>query len=617
MDMKKLGALIGILLIFTLMGFVTAADNTSTNSKELNFDKGFVCLESQLKEDCSGAKTIEELSFSIMASPANLAKVCLEKLKGKRLLGECFGDTKCNVKDTALAILALNHAGEDTAKEVAWLISKNQSATDLIWYLQQNSDEKAECTISYDKEPSEFSITAYENKKLSNDAGSCLDLAFGSYWLKISPSCYDQTYNVECDQAFSATLFYKQKNSKVYYILDNTPVSPALGKISISPKSFCFGDNLNCDYESTAWASVALLKTGNSIEEYLPYLIAVEDTNKNYLPKAFNYMLTEEKTYAQDLIKEKGALKNYWLGESTNSKYYDTALAYLAISGFDKETDKGVRDWFGFSQDKTGCWGENNLKVRDTAITLWALENRNFVGGSTGGDLPPRCESAGFYCIQKTACDSDKVLGNYWCNGLESSGIVCCEEGLNCESDLKGEICETGYSCDITTESSVEGECCTGTCLETVEEETDCSIEDGICKSSCSKNEDSINEDCGDFSLTCCVEKESSNLWWILLLIILILLTLGAIGWIYRKKIKLFLIKMKNKMKKNKKPIKNSQRNFKLAQNNGLPPRPGFPPIRRMPIPQNRMRHKPTSIPSQKSKKQLNDTFSKLKDMSK
>lgn len=619
--MKKVGVLLTLLVMLSLFGLVLAADDdTATTDEDLpsdeeGFDLGYNCLETELKDDCSGASTIEELSLSILASTDDLGDACVSQLGSSIQNDECWGQgNRCNVKDTAMAILALKHAGtnaEDLEKSVSWLLAQNKTATDLIWYLQQNSDGEADCKFSHDSNPTGKIITAYDNKKLSSSAGSCLSLAVGSYWLKIAPTCYDQTFTVECNKDFLATLIYRQENSPVYYILDETLASPASGEISLSPKAYCFGEG-NCDYMSTAWASLALLEAGYPIDDFIPYIIATEDTNKEYLPKAFSYIVTGDQKYAEDLIGQKGELNDYWLAfQSANNKLYDTSLAYKAISGFDGAVDTEVTQWIKDVQNEDGCWSEpRSSKIRDTAMILWSFEGRDFIGngGNNGGDLPPRCELSGFWCVQEGTCEEANLRGNYFC-GL--AGVECCAEGPSCSEDFAGIVCEGETYCEGDTKKSVEGTCCLTECI-TAPEETACEIAGGWCRSECSDGQNEISEDCGDFSKSCCISKAggSSN-WWIWVLIILIILVVVAIGWVYREKLKLWWFKKRSGFKKDKgkKTVKPST--------NVKPPRPGFPPVRRPPIPQQRMQHRAPSTPSPKSKKQLDDTFSKLKEMSK
>lgn len=204
------------------------------------------------------------------------------------------------------------------------------------------------------------------------------------------------------------------------------------------------------------------------------------------------------------------------------------------------------------------------------------------------------------------------MLDNYFC-GI-STDIVCCSEGLSCTDDLKGVICDVGYRCEGDTEDSVDGSCCLGICVEQ-DFEDDCTIADGFCRSSCTGSQKEINEDCEDSSLICCkTEIEKSSLWWVWVLILLIILVLGAIGWIYREKLKLWWFKLRSKFRKDKGSNENGKPSTPTG---GIPPRPGFPPVRRPQPPIQRMQHRQPSVPSPQARGQLDEVFKKLHSISK
>lgn len=623
--MKKEGILLAFVMILSLLVFVSAADNstntttsnnTTTNSttnvvlNTENFDDSFVCLENALKSDCSGASTVQELSLAVLAS-TSVSDKCLVKLKDKKTSSNCWGEAgKCSVKDTAMAILALNHAGEKTDLSESWLLSKNLTSTDLIWYLQEDSKEKTECRFSYDA--NNYNLQVYENKKVSGAAGSCLPLASGSFWLQVSPTCYDRNFSVTCDKDFIATLLYQQKNSPTLYVLSDTAFAQKFGTITLSPRSFCFGDSGVCNYEASAWAALALLRTNHNIDNFVPYLIAMEETNKQYLPKAFSYIITEQNEYAFQLIEQKGALNDFWQADgSAYGKFYDSALAYLSISGISSDVDNKLREWFQFSRNKNGCWDLNSRSlVRDTAMVLWALEGKSFIG-SNGEVLPTtRCTEAGFFCMTSGECVlGNDVSDNYFCESMTRD--TCCTDSnlKSCVSELNGTVCRTGFVCDGGSQDAKEGSCCLGECIEEPVG-TECDAEGFFCKDSCSSNQEEKDFSCDNTGVCCgsATKKSGTEVNWILILIILILIVLGFIGWIYRENLKLWWFKIKTKFRKDKGGNRGTSQG-------GMPPRPGFPPIRAPPMPQQR-RPMPPPI-SQPARGQLDDVFKKLHDMSK
>tara|TARA_Y100000310_G_C20648228_1_gene797866 strand:+ start:171 stop:2048 length:1878 start_codon:yes stop_codon:yes gene_type:complete len=625
--MKKVGVFVILLLIFSLISFAVGDVNDSINDSSTDdtddsdsvtsqqdpdkIENGFECLEEKVDDDCSDADTVQDLSLTILATPDNVFDDCVNELKDKES-GDHFG----NIRDTALAILALNHAGENTEDYEEWLIKQNTTPDDLTWYLEQDSNQASQCKISYDGD--DYTINVNENKKIDSNAGSCLTRAQSNFWLKVSSSCFDEEFQVSCDENFIATLLYKNQNSQTIYPLKGTESEPAFGTISLKVKSKCFpssGGGSTCDYESTAWATLALLETGYNIEEFIPYVVAMSDSNQRYLPNAFIYMLTNYEDYASTLIQDQN-LGNYWESPSSAySKYYDTALALVALSSSSAEQVVKAKDWLLFSQASNGCWANS---IRDTAIVLWALEGR---AGRSGGTSVTVCGDANFFCIPQAECPSgDDVGGNYFCSSL--SDTCCTTENLQSCSSYGGQICPSGEIClgnERRSLDSTTGDCCVGECV-TPSETPECEEFGYICSDSCTDSQESVDYDCGDTDTTttiCCRTKTpSSSIWWIWVLIILIILVLGALGWVFRQKLKLFFFKLKTKFKKQKGPKGGAGpgRPPRPGPPRGFPPRPGFPPIRRrQPMPVGR----PPARRAPAGDKGMDSVFKKLKEMSK
>ena len=600
--MKKIGAftILFLLLLSLAPAFATDNETTSGDSSESDSDKisdGFDCLEEKIG-DCSGLTT-QELAYTILATPDNAFDDCVAELNNRK-----SSDNWGNVRDTALAILALDHAGEDTTSSEEWLLEQSRTPTDLIWYLEQDSNEAVECHIGYDS--SDYSINIGENKKIDANAGSCLIRAHSNFWLEVIPECYNKEFIIECDEDFIATLLYKNKNSPIIYSLEGTDSSPAFSSIKLKVTSKCFGTS-SCEYESTAWATLALLKTGHNVEEYIPYVIAMASSNEQYLPDAFAYMAANYEYYATQLIASQ-KLGNYWEAKnSAYNRYYDTALALIAIGSSSSEKVTNSRDWLLFSQGANGCWQNS---IRDTAIVLWALEGRAGRGSGGSGGGVTYCSQAGYFCIPSNDCPTSEDVGdNYFCSSL--SDTCCMTENLQSCSSYGGTECASEEVCVGNERRTIDTDnCCTGECTEKTEE-TECESMFYTCRDSCSDNQETVSVYSCDGFQVCCKTKTSKEseggAWWIWVIIILISAVLGAIGYIYREKLKLFWFKLRTKFKKDK------GRGGMAPQGPrpGMPPRPGFPPIRRMP-----MRTPPRQTRRSQGDKAMSDTFKKLREMS-
>ncbi len=620
--MKKSATLLTIFLILFSFSIVLAADNETTSTEDstdedstsTKTEDAFSCLETKAG-DCSSLTT-QEIALTIMATPDNIFDDCVSELEDRKK-----SDNWGNIIDTSLAIIALKHAGKDTEASENWLLSQNKTPSDLIWYLQQDSNEASECHIGY--AAADYTININENKKIDKNAGSCLTKSQSSFWLQISNNCYDEEFKIECDKDFISNLIYKNKNSPTIYVLEGTFSSPAFGSSSLKVKSKCFGDN-SCDYEATTWATLALLETGHNVEEFIPYVIAMSETNEQYLPGAFIFILTNYEDYASSLISEQ-KLGNYWEAKSSAyNKYYDTGAALLALSSSTSEQISNARDWAFFSQGGSGCWQNS---VRDTAMMLWALEGRAGKQQSreSGSSSITQCSEANYFCIPSTECPSVENVGdNYFCSSL--SNTCCMSENLKTCSEYGGQTCASDKVCTGNSRRSTDSDsCCTGSCEER-SQESECEVNFYTCMDTCSDFQEPMSTYSCSQGQTCCRTKTTSSdggsSWWIWVLLILILIVLVAIGYVYREQLKLYWFQLKTKFKKDDgKGSKSSSG----PSTPGVPPRPGFPPTRRprsMPSRRRPVRRSSAQAPPQKRSydrrdKAMSDTFKQLRDISK
>ncbi len=596
--MKKTGVfLVLILLLFSITLTIAANETNSTSvTQQQNPDKienGFTCLEEKAG-DCSGLTT-QEIALTILATPDNIFNNCVAELK-KRETSDNWG----NIHDTSLAILAMQHAGEDTQSAESWLLNQEKTPTNLIWYLQQDSNVATECHIGY--ESSDYIINIGANKKIDKNAGECLTRAQSNFWLQVTPDCYEKEFSIECNQAFIANLIYKNKNSPMIYVLEGTESEPAFGSIKLNIKSKCFGKN-SCDYEATIWATLALLKTGHNVEDFIPYVIAMSDTNKQYLPEAFIYMLTNYEDYATQLVTDQ-KLGNYWEAPtSAYNKYYDTSIALIALGSSSSEQITKARDWLLFSQSTNGCWQNS---VKETAVSLWALTGRSG-RTSTEGSTTTYCSEANYFCIPSADCPASENVGNnYFCPSLSTT--CCTSENLKSCSEYNGRECLTTEVCVGNSRKATDiTQCCTGEC-KLKSQETECEKNFYTCMDQCSEFQEPLTTYSCNAPQICCRTKitpESSS-WWIWILIILIIAVLAAIAYIFRDKLKLLWFRIKTRFKKDGGPKSSSSRGRP-----GMPPRPGFPPIRRQYPPVA-----PVKRPQQLQDDSMSETFKKLKEMS-
>jgi hypothetical protein len=615
--MKKSVAIILLLMLLTsiLMTFPiilsqdeteTTTDTTTTESSAEGFEAGYECLADLLITKGYDDLTVEETAFSLLAMgyDSSVQGELRSQLADLSNDNRCWpGDDDCTVKETALALLALNHVNQPTDLVESWLIAETTEPDELNWYLQVDSDVETECTVAYEGGSKEINIES--DKRITGAGGDCLSSAMGGYWIQIDDDCYDDTFEISCEDAFITSTAYKFGSGVTtpYYISSITNSAPADGKTTETVSSLCFTkdeDNNDCDYEGTLWATLALQNAGKDISAYIPYLVALAPNNERYMPSAFLYMLTRDSEYFTDLINKQRA-EGYWQ-TSTSQRYYDTATGLLALYGISADQGEDAIDWLLETQPSSGCW--NN--ARDTAFILYSASPKNPALASTKS----YCVDQGYSCVSSEQTCEDglgTVMPTYECTGLGAS--ICCSREV--AEDLP----------DVVPGGTDENEC----------EERNYN-----CKAFCGDNEDEVPYECSGIEACCApaAPKERASLWWVWLLAILIILLILAI--IYRNQVKIWLFRIKSKYKKG--PVPQGQGPRPGRPGPGIGPmfrRPGPQGPGRLPLPRGApgqgprgmparpMRPRP-GMPPQRQNNQafpkeniLQETLRKLKEMGK
>ena len=85
------------------------------------------------------------LALSALAYDSVLAAKAKDALMAKSRNSECWPSTTCNVKDTALAVMALSKLSTTTN---SWLIDARNDLELGLWNLQANSNSQQECGLS-------------------------------------------------------------------------------------------------------------------------------------------------------------------------------------------------------------------------------------------------------------------------------------------------------------------------------------------------------------------------------------------------------------------------------------------------------------------------------------
>ena len=546
--MKKRGMyLILIVLLVSLISFAVSQEEEC--NEDCQVDKAYSCLNDRVN-NCSSLSLEEEI-FSLLA-----VGDCEEELIDDSSNGECWPVGSCNLKTTSQAVLALRNAGEPTQKAEDWLTSKNISVSTLIWYLQIDADEESACTIQYSSLPT-YSFTQYANKTLSSGPfGTCLSLTSDRYWLKISPSCYDETFTISCDKSFNTNLIYQKTDSSTFYISQTTTRASPGATAAEKVNSLCFSAGSSCNYEGTLWAALVLDSLEHDVSPYLPYLITMSENlaNARYIPEAFLYALTGD--FKSELLAKQKKVNNNYYWEASADKYYDTALALYPLQYDELPEKTNAKNWLLNVQTEEGCW-DNTRNTAFILYSVWPSRSSSYHGGETGVD----CEDAGYFCVSSISCEDagGEILEDYGCAG----SYKCCTQDVIQEtcSEQLGEICNSEEICDGSTldASGLDyGEiCCMGIC-EAVEgggdggggTQSDCENSNGVCRVSCDSDEEASFEACDISTDLCCKTKQAAgkrSFVGIIILAVLIILVVLAI--VFRNKLKILWFKIRNRSK--------------------------------------------------------------------
>lgn len=597
MTKKRISGILIIFMILISLSLLQAQANSTEEQQKI--DNAYSCLEDKVEGNCDSLPT-EEKIFSLLA-----INECKQEVIDDSSDEECWPSDNCRLKTTAQAVLALDNAGVNTDEAQQWLLSQSRTPSELIWYLQIESSELTTCGISYTGFSSTIEIA--EDKKINGDAGQCLSLAQDDYWLEISSLCYDQEFSISCDKDFFTTLLFKKQDSSIIHVSQEISHASTSGTTTEKVESFCFGVGNPCNYEGSLWAALALDSLEEDISSYLPYLITLKEDNQRFLPDAFLYLITSDSEYSDSLLSKQKKIGTQYYWQESSDIYYDTALALFPFKHETILEKTNSEQWLLETQDENGCWQDN---TRNTAFILASIWPRDFRGGNGNGLQD--CVYTRNYCVNKGSCEG-QILLDYYCPGILSECCTIPPEQQTC-AEKDGITCSSNQICrDGTMVSAADTDyCCVnwGSCGVVIPVSSECEQQSGICKISCSSNEEQAFYSCEFEGDICCVPKTTQEKSYTWIWILLILIVLVVIGIIFRDKLRNLWLRIKSK-----------------SRGSRPGPRPGPPgrrfgpphyPIRRPPerriIPRRPVR--PIKRPS-RPQRELDEVLKKLKKMGK
>ncbi len=561
--MKKSVYLICISLIFILSSSLLLIGQTNNDSDDggnveidnapetdantISNKKGYEWLTNEVDGKCDELTLNEQIAVLLaLGYKSDINSECKNALAPTADI-ECWPIGNCNLKTTSQAILALSKAGYNTEKAVEWLISQNTTSTDLTWYLEIDSNSATSCSITYGSGGG-YNINIGEDKKISGSAGGCLSLESHGYWFRISSSCYNNGFTIECDQPFLTTLLYSELGSDTIYVSEKVSSASASAATSEKIETLCFKQGSSCDYEGSLWATSVLDYKGKKISSFVPYLNALIKENSRYLPESFLYSLTDQEDFRISLVdKQKN---NHW--DESGDRFYDTAIAMLSLSS-DVSTEKdNTIAWLLETQDAAGGWKSNVLNTAWILYSTWPIR-------TIEPDNPQLdCELSNYYCSSRTSCSlsGGNEKSGYLCPGVD----ICCDvlKPVSTCEEKQGIICNSDETCSLSGRSVSASDilsdqiCCVGgTCKPKTEPiANECEDANGVCSVSCDTDEEERDLNCEVSSDVCCFAKEDpepTNYTWIIILGVLILLII--LGILFREKIRMLLFRTKSKFK--------------------------------------------------------------------
>ncbi len=505
--MKRGFVLLFIVLFISSLILVSAQQEQETRQ----IKRAYSWLKTNTIGRWQGLNT-EQHVFSLLALRDQLSSL-QQETSGRKLIeksyenGTCWpgpSESNCNVKETAIAKLALDAIGKDSDAE-EWLLNQTTMPTGIEWYLQliQPSEQASRCLLFYDGSCSSgCEIGISEEGKITGNYGNCFVVA-EDYWLSLNSECSDKTFNVTCNTSINANFLFKKDGD--WYVTGQLESAQAQGKpLSINLEALCIETFGYCDYESSLWTAYVFFKDGRRdiARLFLPYLVMNYENSENqkYIPQAFIYDITKRESFASELaaLQRNDGL---WLAQGSSDKYYDTALVVLMTQGAVGNITKTKETLLEEQKYPEGYWECSGCdKHRDTALILlgiWPtfeylspceLQGYNCVVNCTqsGGtsqpyscfdnlqccDIAQNCEDRWGEC--KISCLSNETQVPYICG----PGEKCCKpyDKSLCITEIGGQICGTGQICldnqgnIIPLITSSEGPvCCLGACTTSTE----------------------------------------------------------------------------------------------------------------------------------------------------
>lgn len=410
-------------------------------------------------------------------------------------LDGCLPAGNCRVKETAMAMIALNEAGRNIQNIEGWLVNaQTASLLNGNWNLQIVTSDSGICKFRYIRNNQEVAKDILVDKGKFPSCGN-------NTWLDIN-TCLDSglvgkeaslLISVDCRALDDAIISLIYNNANSYYIREEVHGKQA----DIGLKNGCYGitSGASCSYIDTLYADWALNKLNSNTNS--KFYLDLNYDNTNVLHSSLLHLITSGNPFLEDLRDRQRR------DGSFDNNIFNTALAVLSLKASSQDSAENATNWLKSKQQADGSWGN----VPNTALALYAAFPRATLDECSLGETRLCGLQSGVCTDSRETCVEGQFLGcNY--GNLENfeSLEISCDDNLDNDCDASADeedtdcaavaVCNLDDVCDFDLGENEEN--CPQDCLTN----RVCNLDD-VCDFDLGEDVDNCPSDCEAEADTC------------------------------------------------------------------------------------------------------------------
>ncbi|MBU2639572.1 MAG: hypothetical protein KKG75_02570 [Nanoarchaeota archaeon] len=347
------------ILFFLLFVVLISSVNASQESEWL-IDQGREGVWSNMRETAFGVLALKGES-GYQNEILNGSRYLIRQLES------CMLTNTCNVKDTAIALWALNDVGSNSIivnNAGTWLLnSRNMIVVDNLptdvnkWYVQIISTVGGNCVLT--------------NTETGNSAIVSVDTSQGyTPWFEVTSDLLTAStaeLSLDCSSLGDNSLILSLINKKTVSGIENYFIKQeehSKKEINVSFGIPCWGPSYrsgSCDTEITSYVLFVLDKIGKTGD---PSWLKSQG-NLGILENTFLYRLTANSQYLTWLATQKNTL-GYW----GSADLYRTSIVYSLLKP--NVVVDGVENWIASRRHGDACWPKPTCSIEQTALVLYS-----------------------------------------------------------------------------------------------------------------------------------------------------------------------------------------------------------------------------------------------------